>query len=176
MVKAVTYFAFRFADVNVPVLKVVEVWKRCRHGIDAPLTRSLVLACIYMLHMEVLDDYDLDRPLERDQSPVHTISDKRFQYLHRFDRWVPCVCHVYRKGQKCSVLWNFANDDKWGMFRHWTRIIRCPVAIRSRQKRSKILGHEVGVAYKSDLSNIETQVAMSAHQHNFNAWMSRQSS
>ncbi|KAL8692369.1 MAG: hypothetical protein Q9218_002588 [Villophora microphyllina] len=63
--------------------------------------KSLVLAILYMLHME---RFSSERP-RGDTNQPGEVKAKRIEILKRFDVWIPYTCR-----RKCASEWNFVGD------------------------------------------------------------------
>ena len=64
------------------------------------LPRNLILACLYMLHVQ--DVYPKKQPNSL-QDPSVVISRNRWLTITKFGCWVPCAC-------SCGGEWNFGGE------------------------------------------------------------------
>ena len=85
--------------------KLAEIWQRL-DVTKAQLPEGLVLAVLYMLHLETSTN---EMP-PKHKDNTRNISTRRIQILRRFGVWIACAC-----SRDCDRYWNFANYI--GMFR-----------------------------------------------------------
>ncbi|KAL8816608.1 MAG: hypothetical protein Q9223_004413 [Gallowayella weberi] len=98
-INIVTDFAAQFFNSWPNERTQRQAWERLLQPPYKPYPKPMVLAILYMLHLEQFST-----------KKQNTITDERFNILTRFDLWIGCRC-----SQTCGKQWNFVN--RIGMYR-----------------------------------------------------------
>ncbi|KAL8807219.1 MAG: hypothetical protein Q9200_004761 [Gallowayella weberi] len=98
-INIVTDFAAQFFNSWPNERTQRQAWERLLQPPYKPYPKPIVLAILYMLHLEQFST-----------KKQNTITDERFNILTRFDLWIGCRC-----SQTCGKQWNFVN--RIGMYR-----------------------------------------------------------
>lgn len=98
-------FAGYLASLAPDQSLLVNIWRRFDQGPDVRLSRSFVIAVLYMLHMEYFDTRFGER-LNLRQDGTGPFTYARLRSFQAFNTWIPCSVP-----EGCRIMRNFASNS-----------------------------------------------------------------